>query len=85
MPPHPAPELPARSLAKPYKKPPASIPDEPREDVPTEDIAEQITLENEVEAASAVEDNTFIEEVDEESPDMMGIVASPEADDNVKE
>jgi len=78
-----APDIAARTFAKPYKKPPRFVPDEPKQEVPTEDDAERITLEKEEDTAPAEEDDTLIEEVDEDSPDMAGIVDAPE--DNDKE
>ena len=77
----PAPEIPVRSFARPYKKPPPFVPNEPKQKVPTEDDAEQIALENEEDTAPAEEDDTLIEEVDEDSPDMAGIVDAPEDND----
>jgi len=76
----PAPEIPVRSFARPYKKPPPFVPNEPKQS-PTEDDAEQIALENEEDTAPAEEDDTLIEEVDEDSPDMAGIVDAPEDND----
>jgi len=77
----PAPEIPVRSFARSYKKPPPLVPDEPKQEVPIEDDAEQITLENEEDTAPAEEDDTLIAEVDEDSPDMAGIVDAPEDTD----
>jgi uncharacterized protein (TIGR02300 family) len=76
----PASEIPVRSFARPYKKPPPFVPNEPKQKVPTEDV-EQIALENEEDTAPAEEDDTLIEEVDEDSPDMAGIVDAPEDND----
>jgi hypothetical protein len=39
------------------------------------------TLESEEESAPTEEDDTFIEEVDEETPDMAGLVNTPAEDD----
>jgi hypothetical protein len=67
--------------ARPHKKPPPFVPNEPKQKVPTEEDAEQIALENEEDTAPAEEDDTLIEEVDEDSPDMAGIVDAPEDND----
>jgi hypothetical protein len=42
------------------------------------------TLEDEEGSAPGDEDETIIEEVDEDSPDMTGIVDAPAADDDDK-
>jgi uncharacterized protein (TIGR02300 family) len=71
----------ARPTPRPFK-PPARISSEPKEEVPAvEDAEELATLEGEEESTPAEEDDTFIEEVDEEAPDMTGLVDTPEDDE----
>jgi hypothetical protein len=56
--------------------------------LPTEEGAELAAFEGEAEPASVAEDDdTFIEEVEEDSTDMSGIVETPAAgeDDDDKE
>jgi len=66
-----------RPTPRPFK-PPARISSEPKEEVPAvEDGEELAALEGEEEAAPAEEDDTFIEEVDEETPDMADLVDAP--------
>ena len=63
-------------------KPPSHISTEPKEEVATvEDGEELAALEGEGEPAPAEEDDTFIEEVDEEAPDMTGLVDTPAEDE----
>ena len=81
----PAPEIPARTFAKPHKKPPPFVPKEPKEEVPADDSGELATLEGEEDTAVAEEDDTIIEEVDGDSPDMSDIVDAPAVDDADKE
>ena len=81
----PPPQAPARPAPRPLKRP-APIPDEVKKQVPAaEDGEELATLEGEEEAAPAEEDDTFLEEVEEESSDMSGIVDAPAPGDDDKE
>jgi len=81
----PPPQAPARSAPRPLKRP-APIPDEVKKQVPAaEDGEELATLESEEETAPAEEDDTFLEEVEEESSDMSGIVDAPAPGDDDKE
>jgi hypothetical protein len=79
----PSPETPARGVPRLYRKPPPLIPDEPKQKVPAKE-AELATLEGEEGSAPSDEDETLIEEVDEDSPDMSDIVDAPAADDDDK-
>jgi uncharacterized protein (TIGR02300 family) len=80
-----APQAPPQTIARPTPrpfKPPARISSEPKEEVPAvEDGEELATLEGEEEAAPAEEDGSFIEEVDEETPDMADLVDAPAEDE----
>jgi len=81
----PPPQAPARPTPRPLKRP-APIPDEVKKQVPAaEDGEELATLEGEEETAPAEEDDTFLEEVEEESSDMSGIVDAPAPGDDDKE
>jgi hypothetical protein len=68
-------------VPRPYRKPPPFVPDEPKQKDPAEYDAEPATLEDEEGSAPGDEDETIIEEVDEDSPDMSDIVDAPAADD----
>ena len=82
----PSPVVPTRVLPRPYKKPPAFVPDQPKQEIPAENAdAELATLEDEEGSAPDDEDATIIEEHDEDSPDMSDIVEAPGADDGDKE
>jgi len=81
----PSPEVPARIPPRAYKKQPPFVPDEPKQETSTEDGAELVAFGDEKEPAPAEEDDTLVEEVDEDSPDMSAIVDAPEADSNDKE
>jgi uncharacterized protein (TIGR02300 family) len=77
----PPPQASARPAPRPLKRP-APIPDEVKKPVPAaEDGEELATLESEEETAPAEEDDTILEEVEEESSDMSGIVDTPGDDD----
>jgi hypothetical protein len=78
------PQLSARGLPRPFRKPAPFVPDEPKQETPAEDGTELGTLEDEEASAPADDNETFIEEVDEESPDMAGLVDAP-ADDDEKQ
>ena len=81
----PPPQAPARPTPRPLKRP-APIPDEVKKQVPAaEDGEELAALESEEESAPAEEDDTFLEEVEEESSDMSGIVDAPAPGDDDKE
>ena len=81
----PSPEVPARIPSRAYKKRPPFVPDEPKQETSGYYGAELVALGDEEEPAPAKEDDTLVEEVDEDSPDMSGIVDAPEADSNDKE
>ena len=66
----------------PSQKPRPFVPDEAKQEVPGENGAELPTLEDEAGSAPADEDETIIEEVDDDSPDMSDIVDAPAADDD---
>jgi len=78
----PPPQVSARP--RPFKKPPSFTPDEQKLEVPAEDATELDTLEDEEGPAPADENDAFIEEVDEETPDMAALVDTP-ADDEEKQ
>jgi len=81
----PPPQTSARTTPRPIKRP-APIPDEMKEQVPTAEDGEELTgLESEEESAPAEEDATFLEEVEEDSSDMSGIVDAPTAGEDDKE
>jgi len=75
----PSPEAPARNLPRAFKKP--LVPDEPKQETSTDDGAELVALEGEEEPAPADEDDTFIEEVDGEAPDVTGFVDTSAEDE----
>jgi uncharacterized protein (TIGR02300 family) len=77
----PQPQPPARSFARPAKKAVPFVPATEKPEVPTEEGAELVALEGEEDTAPADGDETFIEEVEEESTDMSGIVDAPAEDD----
>jgi len=77
----PPPQAITRPTPRPFK-PPTLVPSEPKEEVPTvEDGEELAALEGEEEPAPAEDDATFIEEVDEETPDMASLVDTPAEDE----
>ena len=78
----PSPEIPTRVVPRPYKKPRPFVSDEPKQEVPAQNDTVLATPEEEEESAPADEDETIIEEVDDDSPDMSGIVDAPAADDD---
>jgi len=81
----PPPQTSARPTPRPMKRP-APIPDEMKEQVPTAEDGEELAgLESEEESAPAEEDATFLEEVEEDSSDMSGIVDAPTAGEDDKE
>jgi hypothetical protein len=81
----PPPQAPARPAPRPLKRP-APIPDEVKKQAPAaEDGEELVARESEEETAPAEENDTFLEEVEEESSDMSGIVDAPAPGDDDKE
>ena len=78
-------QAPPQAITRPTPrsfKPSARISNEPKQEVPTvEDGEELAALEVEEEAAPAEEDDTFIEEVDEDTPDMAALVDTPAEDE----
>jgi uncharacterized protein (TIGR02300 family) len=81
----PPPQASARPTPKPLKRP-APIPDEVKEQVPAAEDGEELAgLESEEESAPTEEDDTFLEEVEENSSDMSGIVDAPTAGEDDKE
>ena len=81
----PPPQAPTRPTPRPLKRP-APITDEVKKQVPAaEDGEELAALESEEETAPAEEDDTFLEEVEEESSNMSGIVDAPAPGDDDKE
>ena len=80
----PPPQPPARPTPRPLKRP-VPIPNAVKEQVPTaEDGEEFAALESEEESAPAEEDDTFLEEAEEESSDVSGIVDAPAPGDDDK-
>jgi len=81
----PPPQVSARPTPRPLKRP-APIPDEVKEQVPAAEDGEELAgLESEEESVPAEEDDTFLEEVEENSSDMSGIVDTPTAGEDHKE
>jgi uncharacterized protein (TIGR02300 family) len=81
----PPPQAPARPAPRPLKRP-APVSHAPKEEVPTEEGVELGALEGEEEPVPVAEDDdTFIEEVDEESTDVSGILDAPAAGEDDKE
>ena len=81
----PPPQASARPTPRPPKRP-ALIPDEVKEQVPAAEDGEDLAgLDSEEESAPAKEDDTFLEEVEEDSSDMSGIVDTPAAGEDDKE
>ena len=79
------PQASARPTPRPLKRP-APIPDEVKEQVPAAEEGEELAgLESEEESTPAEEDDTFLEEVEEDSSDMSGIVDAPTAGEDDKE
>jgi len=79
--PQPPPQAVTRPTPRPLK-PPTRVSSEPKEEVPSVEDGEGLAaLESEEEPAPAEEDDTFIEEVDEEAPDMTGLVDTPAEDE----
>src|SRR5215813_2814974 len=72
-------QAPPQAITRPRLfKPPTRISDAPKEEVPiVEDGEELAALEGEEEAAPVEADDTFIEEVDEDTPNMAGLVDTP--------
>lgn len=77
----PQPQPPARSFARPVKKPAPFVSPKEKPEVVAEEGADLVALEGEDDAAAADSDETLIEEVEEDSPDVSGIVATPAEDD----
>jgi hypothetical protein len=65
------------TLQRSFKKLPP-FPEESRQEAPAEDEVELVT-EDEEGSAPADDDNTFVEDVDEEMPDMAGLIDTPAA------
>jgi uncharacterized protein (TIGR02300 family) len=81
----PSPQASARPTPRPLKRP-APIPDEVKEQVPAAEDGEELAgLESEEETTPVEEDDTFLEEVEEDSSDMSGIVDAPTAGEDDKE
>lgn len=81
----PPPQAPARTAPRPLKRP-APVPRAVKEELPTEEGVELGELEGEEEPAPVAEDDdTFIEEDEEDSTDMSGIVDTPPTGENDKE
>ena len=78
----PSPEVPARIPTRAYKKRPPFVPDEQKHEASGDDGGELVAFGDEEEPAPAEEDDTLIDEVDVDSPDMEGIVDAPEADND---
>jgi len=79
------PQPPARPASRPLKRP-APVSHAPKEEVPTEEDVELGALEGEEEPVPVAEDDdTFIEEVDEDSTDVSGILDAPAAGEDDKE
>jgi uncharacterized protein (TIGR02300 family) len=79
------PQAPARPAPRPVKRP-APVPHALKEEVPAEQGVELGSLEGEDEPVPVAEDDdTFIEEVDEDSTDVSGILDAPAAGEEDKE
>jgi uncharacterized protein (TIGR02300 family) len=79
----PIPEA-ARTQRPPAKKPAHPVERPKAEDAPVVDGEELIAVEGEEEAADAEADEALIEEVEEDSPDVTGIIDAPIKDTDEK-
>jgi len=80
----PPPQAPARPTPRPLKRP-VPIAAEVKEQAPAAEDGEELAgLESEDETTPADEDDTFLEEVEEDSSDMSGIVDAPAPGDDDK-
>jgi uncharacterized protein (TIGR02300 family) len=82
----PAPETSpaARTQRPPTRKPVYPVERPKSEDAPVVDGEDLVAVEGEEEAADAAADETLIEEVEEDSPDVTGIIDAPIEDTDEK-
>jgi hypothetical protein len=70
-----------KAARKPVKKPAYPVESVKPEDVPEAEAEEALaTVEGEEEPAAGDEDETFLEEEEEEGPDVTGIIGGPVAE-----